>query len=87
MCEIRISSISIYLSIYLSLYIDIEIDWETGSLGELESLCELEIAQYRPYNVTVLYTQNGRRLPGLFILNKTHKAVESRSHVHRSSVN
>ena len=46
-----------------------------------------KIAQYSPYYVTVLYTQNGRCLPGLFILNKTHQAVESPSHVHRSSVN
>ena len=46
-----------------------------------------EIAQYRPYYVTVLYTQNGRRLPGLFVLNKRHQAMESPSHVHCSSVN
>ena len=32
-------------------------------------------------------TENGRRLPGLFVLNKRHQAVESPSHVHRSSVN
>ena len=30
-----------------------------------------KIAQYSPYYITVLYTQNGRRLPGLFVLNKT----------------
>ena len=29
-----------------------------------------EITQYSPYYLTVLYTQNGRRLPGLFVLNK-----------------
>ena len=46
-----------------------------------------EIAQYSPYYATVLYTQNGRRLPGLFVLNNRHQAVESPSHVHRSSVN
>ena len=46
-----------------------------------------EIAQYSPYYVTVLYMQNGRRLPGLFVLNKRHQALESPSHVHRSSVN
>ena len=32
-----------------------------------------EIAQYRSYYVTVLYTQNGRRLPGLFVLKKSHR--------------
>ena len=46
-----------------------------------------EIAQYSPYDVTVLYTQNGRRLPGFFVLNKRHQAMELPSHVHRSSVN
>ena len=46
-----------------------------------------EIAQYSPYYVTVLYMQNGRRLPGLFVLNKRHQALESPSYVHRSSVN
>ena len=46
-----------------------------------------EIAQYNPYYVTVLYTQNGLRLPGLFVLNKIHQTVESPSDVHRSSVN
>ena len=40
------------------------------------------------YYVTVLYTQNGRRLTGcLPYLNKRHQKVESPSHVHRSSVN
>ena len=39
------------------------------------------------YYVTVLYTQNDRRLPGLFVLNKRHQAVESPAQVHRSSVN
>ena len=46
-----------------------------------------EIAQYGPYYVTVLYTQNGRRLPSLSLLNKRHPAVETPSYVPRSSVN
>ena len=32
-------------------------------------------AQYGPYYVTVLYMQNSRRLPGLFVLNERHQAV------------
>ena len=35
-----------------------------------------EIAQYSFYYVTVLYTQNGRHLAVLFVLNKKHQAVK-----------
>ena len=38
-----------------------------------------EIAQYSPYYVTLLYTQNGRRFPGLVCINKRHQAVQSLS--------
>ena len=50
-------------------------------------VCLFVVVFWSPYYVTVLYTQNGRRLLGLFVLNKRHQAVESPSHVHRSSVN
>ena len=45
-----------------------------------------EIAQYSPYTSLTCTTQNDRRLAGLILLNKSHQAMESPSHVHRSSV-
>ena len=42
--------------------------------------------QYSLYMSLICTMQNGQCLPGLFLLNERHQAVESASHVHRPSV-